>query len=287
MSAPGRPPLILGLVADLFFTAPIEAAARALGYRVAWEAGGAVEAGQPPGRQPAEPLVGHAAAFIQRVVEQQPALVLVELSNDRLPWPEWVAALKSSPATRRIPVVAFGPHVDLGLRARAEDVGCDLVLAKSAFMRDLPGLIHKHARRWDAGAIEADCQTPLSELALEGLALFNRGEYFAAHEALEHAWNQDPGPARELYRGLLQVAVAYLQIERGNYAGALKMFLRQRQWLDPLPDTCRGVDVAGVRAAAQAARAALEALGPEGLSQFDRRLFQPIRHSTGPSTHAV
>jgi hypothetical protein len=198
-----------------------------------------------------------------------------------------VAALKSSPATRRIPVIAFGPHVDLALRARAEDVGCDLVLAKSAFVRDLPGLIQKHARRPDTAALTADCQAPLSDLARQGLELFNRGEYFEAHEALEHAWNQDPGPARELYRGLLQVAVAYLQIERNNYHGALKMLLRQRQWLDPLPDTCRGVDVAGVRAAAQAARAALEALGPGSLAQFDRALFQPIHYSTGQSHHAV
>jgi hypothetical protein len=265
-------PVIVGLVSDLFFTAPIESAARALGFRVEWP--------QPAHgedmRQPAEPITGPRAAFIARVVDLQPALVIVELSSQALPWREWVAALKSSPATRRIPVIAFGPHVDLELRAEAEAVGCDLVLAKSRLLSALPELIEKHARRVDEAAVADDCAQPLSALARDGIALFNRGEYFEAHEALEHAWNADPGPARELYRGLLQIAVAYLQIERGNYNGALKMFLRSRQWLDPLPEACRGVDVARFRREAQAARAALEALGPERLADFDRSLFKPV-----------
>lgn len=278
MTSSSLPPLILGLVTDLFFTVPIENAARALGYRVQWiERGEAVEPAAPHARGPGEPLTGRGAAFLRRVVEWRPALVLVELSSDAIPWEDWVASLKSSPATRRIPVVAFGPHVDLDLRARAENAGCDVILAKSALLRDLPGLLQKHARHVDPDALFADCQAPLSALALDGIALYNRGEFFEAHETLEHAWNAESGPARELYRGLLQVAVAYLQIERGNYNGALKMFLRQRQWLDPLPDVCRGVDVAQLRADARAARAALEALGPERIAEFDRGLFKPLK----------
>lgn len=266
------PPIIVGLVSDVFFTAPIESAARALGFRMEWPQ---PAAGLDP-RQPAEPLAGPRAAFIARMVDLQPALVIVELSSQTLPWRAWVAALKSSPATRRIPVIAFGPHVDLELRAEAAAVGCDVVLAKSRLLSALPELIEKHARRVDEAALRADCAQPLSAPAREGVALFNRREFFEAHEALEHAWNADPGPARELYRGILQIAVAYLQIERGNYAGALKMFLRSRQWLDPLPEACRGVDVAQFRREAQAARAALEALGPERIAEFDRSLFRPL-----------
>lgn len=252
------PPLLLGLVSDVFFVAPIEAAAHALGYAVRW-----VEQAT-------------ATEWVAEVVEWQPALVIVELGHPRLPWAACVAALKTSPATRRIPVLGFGPHVDLALRAEAEAAGCDVIVAKRALLHDLPGLITKHARRSDPEAVAADCATPLSPLAEEGLALFDRGAYFEAHEALEHAWNADPGPARELYRGLLQVAVAYLQIQRGNYTGALKMFLRMRQWLDPLPPVCRGVNLAQLRADAQAVRAALEALGPAGIAAFDQALFKPV-----------
>jgi len=262
--------VLLGLVSDLFFAAPIETAARALGFQVHW-----VDRGE------AEPPPGRSASFIARVVELQPALIIVELSSEAIPWERWITALKSSPATRRIPVIAFGPHVNIELRERAEEVGCEAVLAKSRFLSDLPALIQKHARRVDQAALAEDCAAPLSALALKGIDLFNRHEFFEAHEELEHAWNEDPGPARELYRGILQVAVAYLQITRGNYSGALKMFLRLRQWLDPLPDECRSVNVAQLRADALDARAALEALGPERIAAFDHALFKPVPMAKG------
>lgn len=271
-------PLILGLVSDLFFTVQIENAVKALAYRARWiERGEDVEPVQPAAAaRPGESLTGRGSVFIARLVEWQPALVIVELSSRAIPWPEWIAALKSSAATRRIPVVAFGPHTDLDLRARAIDVGCDAVIAKGRLVTALPELIQKYARLPDTTGLEAACEGELSALALQGIELFNRREFFEAHEELEHAWNEEPGSARELYRGILQVAVAYLQITRQNYNGALKMFLRMRQWLDPLPDQCRGVDVGQLRADALAARAELERLGAERIGEFDPGRFKPL-----------
>jgi predicted metal-dependent hydrolase len=177
--------------------------------------------------------------------------------------------------------VAFGPHTDLELRARAIDVGCDAVIAKGRFVSALPELIQQYARHGDQEVLAADCAGELSALARQGIELFNRHDFFEAHEVLEHAWNDETGPVRELYRGILQVAVAYLQIERRNYNGALKMFLRLRQWLDPLPDACRGVDVAQLRTDALAARAELERLGPQRVHEFNQDLFKPLEVSAG------
>ncbi len=273
-------PLVLGLVSDVFFSAPLENVLKASGYRAHWiERGEEIKPGETQAgpRRPGEPLTGHSADFIALLAETQPVLVIVELSSAVIPWAEWVAALKSSAATRRIPVLAFGPHTDLDLRARALDAGCDVVMAKSRFLADLPALIQKYARRVDEQALAGSCAGELSALALKGIALFNHHEFFEAHEELEHAWNEEPGPARELYRGILQVAVAYLQITRHNYNGALKMFLRMRQWLDPLPDTCRGVDVAQLRADALAVKVELERLGAERLGEFDAQRLKPLR----------
>lgn len=277
-------PLIVALVSDVFFNAPLEQAARAFQYD--WlliERGDQLEDPALPASQgfAGERLTGRGAAFVRLVAARQPALIIVELSADRIPWRDWVAALKASPATRRVPVLAFGPHVDVALRQQALAVGCNGVVAKSRLLADLPALIDQYARRVDVAALAADCQTPLSELALRGMALFDAREFFEAHEELEHAWNADPGPARELYRGLLQVAVAYLQIQRGNYRGALKMFLRLRQWLDPLPAVCRGIDVAQLRADALTAQAMLETLGPERVREFPAELFKPVPRARG------
>ena len=49
------------------------------------------------------------------------------------------------------------------------------------------------------------------------------------------------------------------------------------QWLDPLPDVCRGINVAQLRAEALAARAAMEALGPDRLAEFDLALLKPVQ----------
>jgi predicted metal-dependent hydrolase len=276
-----QPALILTLVSDLLFGVQIENAIRALGYRqVRIERGDQIEPEAPATPEAraylGEPLSGRGAGFVARLVEWQPALVIVELKSAAIPWADWVAAMKSAPATRRIPVLAYGPHTDLDLRARALAAGCDQVLAQGRLVSALPDLIQKYARVVDHAALADDCQGQVSALALKGIDLFNRRHYFEAHEELELAWGEETGPVRELYRGILQVAVAYLQIERGNYNGAYKMFLRLRQWLDPLPDECRGVNVALLRSQALAARAELEALGPEGIERFDRSLLKPV-----------
>jgi len=274
-------PLLLALIGDLFFSVRVEDVARRLGYRVrlierAEQVAADDEHGHPAADdRPGEPLHGPAAAFIALLVEEQPALVVVDLNNGAVPWERWISAAKSSAATRRVPVLAFGSHMDVETQARAKQAGADAVLAKSRFVQDLPELIQKHARLIDHAALAADCEGELSALAVRGLELFKAGDYFEAHEELEHAWNAESGPARELYRAVLQVAVAYLQISRGNYAGAMKMFLRARQWLDPLPDVCRGVQVARLRRAAQQARVTLESLGEARIGEFDLSTLEP------------
>ena len=133
-----------------------------------------------------------------------------------------------------------------------------------------------------SSSLEHSCQESLTGKALEGIRLYNQGEYFEAHEALEAAWRQDHTPGRELYQGILQVGIAYLQIQRGNYTGALKMFMRARQRLDPLPDNCRGVQVAQLRQDAERAWTALKALGRENIATFDRSLFKPVTFQIPP-----
>jgi hypothetical protein len=57
------------------------------------------------------------------------------------------------------------------------------------------------------------------------------------------------------------------------------MFLRLRQWIDPLPPLCRGVNVARLREDARRVNQALLTLGPEQIAAFDRSLFKPVEYS--------
>ncbi|MCL4871354.1 MAG: DUF309 domain-containing protein [Anaerolineae bacterium] len=275
-------PLIIGFVADLMFTVQIGNTLTRLGYQVEWvedsrRFGVAADGPLPPGEQ----LRGRDGAFTDYLTRQQPALLLFDLHNQAIPWRLWIAQLKSSPATRRLPILCFGSHVDTEALKAAKAAGADGVVARSRFFSAMPELVQKYARQVDNEGIAAACQQPLSELARKGLDLFNQGEYFLAHEELEHAWNEDQSAARELYRAILQIAVAYLQIQRGNYNGAIKMFLRVRQWLDPLPDICRGINLAQLKADAQAVEEALLTLGKEQIHTFDSTLFRPIHYDGG------
>lgn len=121
-----------------------------------------------------------------------------------------------------------------------------------------------------------DCEAFLHPAAAEGLRLFNRGEYFEAHEALETAWKAETGPIRELYRGILQIAVTYLHITRSNFDGAVKVYGRSQRWITPWPEVCRGIEVGRLRRDAEAVMAELHRLGRARLSTFDRNLLKPI-----------
>lgn len=274
-------PLIIGFVSDLMFSTRIESTAEREGFRVEW-IGSAEEVGplepDTPWRQPAEHLEGPGAALLEELSLTQPALIIFDLNNKQVPWRRWLALIKSAPATRRIPALCFGSHVEKETLDEARRRGADSVVSRGKFVSRLPELLREYARVTDIEALKDACEEPLSETALRGLEEFNKGEYFESHELLEDAWNEDAGPGKELYRAILQIAVAYLQIERGNWRGAVKMFLRVRQWIDPLPDACRGVDVAQLRTDAEAVRLALMATAPEDLNNFDQTLFRPVRY---------
>lgn len=120
------------------------------------------------------------------------------------------------------------------------------------------------------------CNAPLHPQAAQGLRLFNAGHYFEAHEALENAWNAERGRVRELYRGILQIAVAYLHITRRNYPGAIKVYGRSQRWMKDWPDVCRGIQVEELRRNAAIVMNKIQMLGESRIGDFDISSLKPI-----------
>lgn len=125
-------------------------------------------------------------------------------------------------------------------------------------------------------AMNNECAGKLHPKAIEGFHLFNEGKYFEAHEELEEAWKQEAGSIRELYRGILQVAVVYLHITRANYDGAIKVYGRSLRWLKDWPAACRGVQVQRLRDNLEQVMNEVRRLGKERLREFDRSLLTPV-----------
>ncbi len=56
-----------------------------------------------------------------------------------------------------------------------------------------------------------------------GVELFNRGEYFECHEVLEAAWLEACGADKTFLQGLIQVAVSFYHLRRGNFPGSSRL----------------------------------------------------------------
>ena len=232
MHEPKQTQLIVGFVSDLMFSTKIANVAQHLGFQMEWvetAVSAALGAGisvSPAAQnlsrtQPGEALHGREGVLFEKITAWQPALLLFDLTNDQIPWQRWIAVLKSSPATRRLPILCFAPHKNGTDIEAARAAGADKVVARSKFVRDMPDLLQSYARVVDTAVLAQSCQSPLPDLALIGIRLFNQGEYYKCHDALEEAWRQETSPIRELYRSILQVGIAYFQIERGNYRGGM------------------------------------------------------------------
>lgn len=210
--------------------------------------------------------------YIARLADTQASLVVVsEDGSANTDWRFWIIAAKVNPATRRVPVIALaeGQGADDALHA-----GADIVLPPDT---DDADLLLTYARPHDraAQALADQCGEPLPAAAHEAIARFNTGDYYRQHDLFEALWVAETRPIRDLYRAVLQVGIAYYQIEQDNGRGAHKMLLRAVQWLAPLPAVCQGIDIAQLRADAAAVRAALEAHGYDA-AQVSRELLRPV-----------
>src|SRR5216117_1716414 len=114
-------------------------------------------------------------------------------------------------------------------------------------------------------------------LLLEGIAQFNRGEYFEQHETLERLWRAEDRQVRLLYQGILQIGVAFHHLRRLNHHGTVYMLTRGPMYLAPFAPRCQRVDVASLLGEAAAALREVERLGPGCLAEFDWRLVPRVR----------
>jgi uncharacterized protein len=55
---------------------------------------------------------------------------------------------------------------------------------------------------------------------LQGIAEFNRQEYYACHDTLEALWMDSIDPDKKFYQGVLQIAVACHHLQNQNLKGA-------------------------------------------------------------------
>jgi hypothetical protein len=151
--------------------------------------------------------------------------------------------------------------------------------ARSGRPRDELGRPLPRTAASDVPRIPDDLVVTPAEAAELGGRLLGEGRPFHAHEVFEAAWKSVPGPERELWRGLAQVAVGLTHARRGNARGAVALLRRGADHVAAFAGAGQATDagqaIDALFVAAQAASIALriERDGLGGVPADDLRLL--------------
>jgi len=77
---------------------------------------------------------------------------------------------------------------------------------------------------------------------LAGLVLFNRRDYFDAHEVWESLWMDTSSDEKRFYQALIQAAVALYHFGNGNLRGAYKLYHSSRAYMERYDPVYLGLD---------------------------------------------
>lgn len=78
---------------------------------------------------------------------------------------------------------------------------------------------------------------------LAGIVLFNRGDFFEAHEVWESLWMEITGPDKPFVQGLIQAAVGLCHFCNGNLRGAVKLYRSSRAYMERFGPNFWGLNV--------------------------------------------
>jgi CheY-like chemotaxis protein len=123
---------IFAFIEDLFFLAKIQETARKLNVKVEFV-------------KTDKDLMDK----LQQNGEEKPSLIIFDLNNNNVKPLTLIPKLKSK-LKKGTSIIGFLSHVQGDLKQKAHEVGCDMVLPRSAFSQNLPQLLRRHGASEDA-----------------------------------------------------------------------------------------------------------------------------------------
>lgn len=115
---------VLAVINDLFFSVKLTDAAK--------RAGMALE------------FVKDSAEVLDKA-KSKPALIILDLNFEAVEPLSLIASLKGSADTKGISLIGYLSHIQGELKQQAQEAGCDMVLARSAFSQNMPVIFKRHS----------------------------------------------------------------------------------------------------------------------------------------------
>jgi len=119
-----EPKKVLALVSDLLFTVKISEAAKRAGIQAEF--------------------VKSEKELLEKVPDK-PTLIILDLNFTGVQPLKLISKLKNNPELKQTTLLAYVSSVDGELKQKAHDLGCHMVLARSAFSQNLPMILKRHA----------------------------------------------------------------------------------------------------------------------------------------------
>jgi PleD family two-component response regulator len=119
-----EPKRVLAVVNDLFFSVKITDAAKRSGMELEF--------------------VKDSDAVIEKA-KTGPSLIILDLNFDAVAPLDLIGRLKETSDTRDISLIGYLSHVQGELKLQAQEAGCDMVMARSAFSQNMSQIFKRHA----------------------------------------------------------------------------------------------------------------------------------------------
>jgi CheY-like chemotaxis protein len=112
------------VLADLLFTAKISDAARRAGMQADF---------------------ARSEAELLEMAKTEPVLIILDLNLTGVQPLKLISKLKASPELKHTSLLGYVSHVDGELKQKAHELGCHMVMARSAFSQNLSQILKRHA----------------------------------------------------------------------------------------------------------------------------------------------
>ena len=119
-----EPKRVLAVVNDLFFSVKITEAAKRAGLSLEF--------------------VKDSNAVLEKAASR-PALIIFDLNFEAVDPLALIGMLKTGKETKSISLIGYLSHIQGELKQQAQEAGCDMVLARSAFSQNMSQIFRRHA----------------------------------------------------------------------------------------------------------------------------------------------
>ena len=115
---------VLAVVSDLFFSVKLTEAAKRSGLALEF-----VKEGKD----------------VLEKAHEKPSLIIFDLNFESVQPLKLIAKLKGAPETKGISLIGYLSHIQVELKQQAQEAGCDMVMARSAFSQNMPQIFKRHS----------------------------------------------------------------------------------------------------------------------------------------------